>query len=320
MGQILHPTATTTHRVRKEIQTSDKTLKELAATYNISYGTAQKWRKREQVEDVVSGRKKGEGSVLTEVEEGVICEVRTKTWLPLDDLYMLLKPHIAVLSRSNLHRCLQRNGISRLPVLEGEQRAKKEFKKYEPGYVHIDTFEVKVGKEKHYGFVAVDRCTKYVYVELHDNKEQLTAKAFLENVLADFPFKISKILTDNGVEYTHQYLPQAKRPQEKVHPFDRVCQQHTIEHRLTLIKHPWTNGQVEAINKKIKENTVRKYQYDSVEQLKEHLYFYILDYNFNKKLKALNFHTPYEIIIQKYQQAPQLFHHNPVNKFVGRNN
>jgi len=210
---------------------------------------------------MASGRKKGDGSVLTEVEEQVIYQVRTKTWLPLDDLYMLLKPHIPLLSRSNLHRCLQRNGISRIRAVEGEKRAKKEFQKYESGYVHIDTFEVKVNRQKHYGFVAVDRCTKYVYVELHDNKEQATAKAFLERVVADFPFRISKILTDNGVEYTHQYLPEQKRPREKVHPFDQVCQEHLIEHRLTLIKHPWTNGQVEAVNKKIKENTVRKYHY-----------------------------------------------------------
>ena len=320
MGQILHPTATTTQRVRKEIQASEQTLREIASTYSISYTTARKWRNRDHVEDVVSGRKKGDGSVLTQVDEKIICEVRTKTWLPLDDLYMLLKPHIPALSRSNLHRCLQRNGISRKPVLEGEKRAKKEFKKYEPGYVHVDTFEVKVGKEKHYGFVAVDRCTKYVYVELHDNKEQQTAKAFLERVIADFPFTINKILTDNGVEYTHQYLPEQKRPKKKVHPFDQVCRANNIEHRLTLIKHPWTNGQVEAVNKKIKENTVRKYHYESVEQLKEHLYFYILDYNFNKKLKALNFRTPYETIIDKHRQFPEIFKQNPVNKFVGRNN
>ena len=319
MGQVLHPTATTTHRTRKEIQESGKTLKEIAATYNISYGTARKWRNRAHVEDAVSGRRKGDGSVLSEVEERVIYEVRTKTWLPLDDLYMLLKPHIPVLSRSNLHRCLQRNGISRLPAPEGEKRAKKEFKRYEPGYVHVDTFEVKVGKEKHYGFVAVDRCTKYVYVELHHNKEQQTAKAFLERAVADFPFRIDKVLTDNGVEYTHQYLPGAKRPKGKVHPFDQACQDSGIEHRLTLVKHPWTNGQVEAINKKIKENTVRKYQYGSAEQLKEHLYFYILDYNFNRKLKALGFRTPYEMIIEKHQQLPDIFIQNPLNKFVGLN-
>lgn len=70
-----------------------------------------------------------------------------------------------------------------MPVVEGEKRVKKGFRQYEPSYVHVDTFEVKVGKEKHYGFVAVDRCTKYVYVELHANREQQTARALLERVI-----------------------------------------------------------------------------------------------------------------------------------------
>jgi len=86
-----------------------------------------------------------------------------------------------------------------------------------------------------------------------------------------------------------------------------------------MIKLNCTNGQVKVVNKKIKENTVRKYQYESVEQLKKHLFFYSLDYNFNKKLKALNFKTPYEIIIEKHQQLPELFRQNPLNKFLGRN-
>ncbi|MGH8498842.1 MAG: hypothetical protein ACRERV_08575, partial [Methylococcales bacterium] len=48
-------------------------------------------------------------------------------------------------------------------------------------------------------------------------------------------------------------------------------------HRTTLVKHPWTNGMVEAMNKKIKANTVKRFHYDTVEALKEHLYAYILN-------------------------------------------
>jgi len=73
------------------------------------------------------------------------------------------------------------------------------------------------------------------------------------------------------------------------------------------------------LNKKIKKNPVRKYQYDFVDQLKEHLYFYMLDYNFNTKLKALNLEMPYEIIIKKQQQLPNLFNQKRVNKFLEQN-
>jgi hypothetical protein len=44
--------------------------------------------------------------------------------------------------------------------------------------------------------------------------------------------------------------------------FDMRCQENGIEHRLTKIKHPWTNGQVERMNRTIKEATVQRYHYD----------------------------------------------------------
>jgi len=41
--------------------------------------------------------------------------------------------------------------------------------------------------------------------------------------------------------------------------FDMRCHENGIEHRLTKIKHPWTNGQVERMNRTIKEATVKRY-------------------------------------------------------------
>jgi transposase InsO family protein len=55
------------------------------------------------------------------------------------------------------------------------------------------------------------------------------------------------------------------------HPFDRACNSHGIEHRLTKVKHPWTNGQVERMNRTIKEATVKRFHYDSHQQLERHL-------------------------------------------------
>jgi hypothetical protein len=43
--------------------------------------------------------------------------------LPLDDCLYALQPTIAHLTRSSLHRCLQRHEISRLPQVEGEASA-----------------------------------------------------------------------------------------------------------------------------------------------------------------------------------------------------
>ena len=86
------------------------------------------------------------------------------------------------------------------------------------------------------------------------------------------PYKIHTVLTDNGIQFT--FPPRyADGPTARymTHMFDMRCRENGIEHRLTKIKHPWTNGQVERMNRTIKEATVKRYHYDSHEQLEAHL-------------------------------------------------
>ena len=104
-----------------------------------------------------------------------------------------------------------------------------------------------------------------------------------------------------------------------MHAFDEICQENKIEHRLTLFKHPWTNGQVERMNGKIKTHTTKKFYYDSIEIFKEHLYFYLLEYNFHTPLKILNFKTPFEKIKDEYQKNQTIFSINPDHLIMGLN-
>ena len=123
MGNILHPNAKTTIRVRKEIQESKESILKLAKKYSLNPKTIVKWKKRENLEDNKSGAKTVK-SVLSELEQKSICEFRRLTKFSLDDCYIALKDTIPKLSRSNLHRCLKRNGLSRLPK---EEVTKKEI-------------------------------------------------------------------------------------------------------------------------------------------------------------------------------------------------
>ncbi|WP_239638254.1 hypothetical protein [Holospora obtusa] len=72
------------------------------------------------------------------------------------------------------------------------------------------------------------------------------SSAFLKNMISHSPFKITKIFTDKGAQFTYELLAQHLKPKNKTHPFDVMCKEYTIEHRLTKFKHPWTNGQVEV--------------------------------------------------------------------------
>ena len=125
MGQVLHGSATTTEAVRRALQRSEESVRALAKRYGISPTTVQKWRKRDTVEDRPMGPTEPHSTVLTLEQEAMIVAFRRHTLLPLDDCLYALQPSIPGLTRSSLHRCLQRHGLSRLPDLDGDKPAKK---------------------------------------------------------------------------------------------------------------------------------------------------------------------------------------------------
>ena len=132
---------------------------------------------------------------------------------------------------------------------------------------------------------------------------------FLKEVIELFPYKIHQILTDNGAQFTYELLLKHLRP-KNFHPFDLLCKKHAIKHKLTKFRHPWTNSQVERINRTIKDATTKAYHYDSINQLEKHLQEFILVYNFAKRLKFLKFKTPFEFLAEKFKNNPTLFYQN----------
>ncbi len=133
MGQVHHGSATTTAAVRRAIQHSQESLRGLAKRYGINQKTVAKWKKRTSVADLPTGPKEVHSTVLSLEDEAVIVAFRRHTLLPLDDCLYALQPTLLHLTRSSLHRCLQRHGISRLPDVEGDKSAKKKFKGYPIG-------------------------------------------------------------------------------------------------------------------------------------------------------------------------------------------
>jgi len=315
MGQILHGSAKTTEATRRAIQHSQESLKVLAARHGINEKTVAKWKERSSVHDAPMGPKKPSSTVLTPEEEAAVVAFRRYTLLPLDDCLYALQPTIPGLTRSNLHRCLQRHGISRLPEIEGDKPQKKKFKKYPIGYFHVDIAEVQTEEGKLYLFVAIDRTCKFAYAELHERATRLIAKAFLERLIAAVPYKIHTILTDNGVQFAKREGTQAG----EIIPFDRVCLAKDIDHRLTKIKHPWTNGQVERMNRTLKEATVKKYYYETHDHLKTHMHSFLMAYNFARRLKTLKGLTPYEYVCKIWTKEPERFNVDPFHHNVGLN-
>jgi transposase InsO family protein len=329
MGQILHGSARTTAAVRRTIQHSQASLNTLAKRYDINPKTVAKWKRREYVHDAPMGPKEPRSTVLTKEQEAVCVAFRRHTLLPLDDCLYALQDSIPNLTRSTLHRCYQRQGISRLPEVEGTKPARRKFKKYPLGYFHMDIAEVQTEEGRLYLFVAIDRTSKFAFAELHAKATRRIAANFLRALIAAVPYTIHTVLTDNGTQFTElthfrkgaDQLEEVQHPEGLylMHAFDYACEQHGIEHRLTKPGHPWTNGQVERMNRTLKEATVKRYYYENHQQLKEHLYNFLNAYNFAKRLKTLQGLTPYEYIIKCWQKEPERFTVNPCHHTLGLN-
>ena len=179
MGQVLHGSATTTEAIRRAIQHSQASLRALAQRHGINPKTVAKWKKRETTTDRPTGPRAPHSTVLSVTEEAIIVAFRRHTLLPLDDCLYALQPTIPHLTRSSLHRCLQRHSISRLPEVTGDKPAKKKFKAYPIGYFHIDIAEVHREEGRLYLFVAIDRTSKFAFAQLHEKATRRVAGDFL---------------------------------------------------------------------------------------------------------------------------------------------
>ena len=315
MSQIYHSNARTNQHLREIIQKSDLTHVELAAKYNVNIQTISKWRGRSFTKDK-SSRPDTIHYALTPLEKELIRIVRTLTWMELDDLTDTVAEMIPNANRSNVYRTLKAFEINKVPQ---EQKAKaKLFKEYEPGYLHIDvTYLPKFDKQKYYLFVAIDRATRLLYYKVYKNKSSANAVAFLKECKEYFPFYITHILTDNGLEFTDKWA-RGKGFVSGNHIFDKECScideqkgQQAIEHRLTAPYTPQTNGMVERVNGTIKNATIKAEDYANIEELKVELNKFLIYYNFNRRhgslRKELKVRTPFDAVQSWFQTKPEIF-------------
>ena len=329
MVQVLHGSATTTEAVRRAIQHSQASLRSLAKRYGINQKTVAKWKRRTSVADRPTGPKEARSTVLSLEEEAIVVAFRKHTLLPLDDGLYALQPSLPHLTRSSLHRCLQRHGISQLPQMEGEVSAKRKFKSYPIGFFHIDIAEVRTEQGKLYLLVAIDRTSKFAFVEVHEKVARRTAADFLRHLIAAIPYKIHTVLTDNGTHFTTPGNTGSAAPDIRAamdagelfwaHAFEYACAENNIDHRLTKPKHPWTNGQVERMNRTIKDATVKRFYYETHDQLRTHLADFVTAYNFARRLKTLKGLTPYEYVCKLWTKEPHRFTLNPLHHMPGIN-
>jgi len=298
----LHANATTTPKTRAYIQSSDKSVIELAKELGVNPSTIYSWRKRGTTTDRSHTRHNLNQSTSLE-QEALITGLRQDIGLSIDSITEVMNRCLdSKLTRSSIGRCLRRLGVKKGPP---EAEATKSAKPFEPttfGYVHIDLKQLtKLDGELSYVFVAIERTTRFVYVQVIKRKTMVNIKQCLEAFLEAFGYPVHTILTDNGSEFTDRYSDDMKGP-SGTHPFDLVCKQHGIKHKLTRPYRPQTNGMVERFNRRLAEavrsarpNRIAKNRFASHEQRNEFVLGFVHSYN-RTRLRCLKYKAPLEIL------------------------
>jgi transposase InsO family protein len=318
MSQIYHSNAKTNINIRQQIQTSAKSNLDLAVQFNTSTQTVSKWKNRAVVKDVTS-RPLNIAYALSDLQKAIVKSLRTSTWLPLDEIWETLLVDNPTVTRSSIYRLFLKEKINQVPQ-EKKDKAKK-FKEYQPGYLHIDvTYLPKLEGKSNYLFVAIDRCTRVMYCWVYNEKTAENTEDFMDKCLAFFPFEITHILTDNGLEFTNKLLvSKTGNKCTKPSKMDNKYLQNNIIHRLTAPFTPKTNGMVERLNGVIKTNTILKKQYVNSHEMKidlaDFLSFYIQYRRHGSLRKELNVKTPYQAIEKWYELKPEIFKISP-KKFI----
>jgi hypothetical protein len=315
----LHKNARTTPAIRRELQASTEPTKVLAQRYHLSPMTVRKWRTRAATEDA-SHRPRTLHATRSPAQEVLVVDLRRLLLLPLDDLLAVTHAFInGQVSRSGLDRCLRRHGVSRLadlvPPAAPETTPPTAFKDDAPGFVHI---EVKYlppmpdEESRQYLFAAIDRASRWVYVEILPTKSAKHASAFLKRLLKAAPFTITTVLTDNGKAFSDRFC--ATGPREPTgHPvFDRACSAHDSAHRLIPPRHPQTNGMIERFNGRISE-VLATTRFRSGEHLHDTLIRYVKLYHQPIPQRALKHLSPINCLKNWYRVRPELLNQRPYN-------
>jgi len=295
-----HRRAAATEAVRRAMQNGQEGLRSLVL-WDQPEDTSQ-MEEKDLTANLPTGPKEAHSTVLSIEKEAAIVafrKVRTFTAWRLSlcpaanhtaSKASLPPPLLSTTRHILIARCGKKNPL------------KKRFKQYPIGFFHIDTAELRTAEGKLYLYAAIRPTSKFAFVQLLEKASRRTPSDFLRAPLKAVPHKIHTILTDDGIQFRD--LPPVPMAQ----------------HCFTKVNHRWTKGQVERVNRTIKEAAVKRcrhYDDDDHNQLRSHLDDSISAYNFARRLKTLKGLTPYEFIHEVWTEDPKRVTLDPIYQMPG---
>jgi transposase-like protein len=303
MPQRPHSGKRTTQAERRAIRNSDESLKALSTRYGINPKTVAKWKQRTSIADLPRGPKPGQHRKLTAEEESIIVQFREHTLLPLDDCLYALQAQIPHLSRSTMHRCLQRHGVSSLSLTcQAGMEIAQDVSAL--GDLHIDHAQVNAHDGTYFLFNAIEQASKFVFVKMDKRGDDAAAADFLAALLERHPCKIGRIFTLDAEPFAAN---------DQATEFSRICRNRGIEHCVTKDIDPWSRNPGARMGRMLHDEVI----FAGKDYLLRLLSQFVHAYNFRRRLKTLRGKTPYEFLCEAWDEQPEQFTRNPHHELLG---
>ncbi len=223
-----------------------------------------------------------------------ILQLRKRGWGPARIALVLGIGH------SSVHRVLVRHGRNRLRL--PEQKTIRRYEKSRPGeLVHLDLKYLYRWKnsQREYAFAGVDDFSREAVAQIRSDRSSAYAAAFLERLVAELPYRIEAVMTDNDLIFTMRYAFHSQRQTR----FQQACRSLGIEHWRARPRHPQSNGKVERFFRTLDEECFAVYRPRSSKTRMRVLDEFLRYYNHQRPHLSLHGLTPVERRQAYFQQA-----------------
>ena len=186
-----------------------------------------------------------------------------------------------------------------------DRLTKKHLKRYRrplPGYLQMDfkyTPFLLEGRQT-YQLSVVDHHSSWRFIRSYENRKAETVLKFLNEMLANVPFWVVQIQTDNAAEFTDKYTSSRGGGPSENHEVDIWCRKKSIEHKLIPIGEKEINGKVENTHKWDDREFFSQLAINTFYDLERATRDYNEIWNDQRPTKTLGWQTPNEVVRAAY--------------------
>ena len=173
------------------------------------------------------------------------------------------------------------------------QRITKLVRENKVNYLwHVDTVVLTLSQGGYrYLVTAIDEISKLAFARLYTTHTSRNAKDFLQRLLYLTDKKVMNLHHDNGSEFKKE--------------FEEACCQLSIPQWYSRPHTPKDNAVLERFNRTIQEEFIEQTDYDIafVNEFNNELTEWLIEYNFNRPHKTLDYRTPIQYLDEYYTKV-----------------